>query len=377
MPLIGNKAVVTFLFVTAPSILQAQNQRLILCWLSKVSLDIAGSKIMRLRLHYERKTWDDKYGEIRNLCQNIIQNFTTASSDLQKYLSDTPEDDDGDVVDLYYIRSQLDVLLRQDLLELHRLIDYEGRYSQCVAAEYFLKDLDDRRLVRRSMHILLGHLQTTCDQVAAILQCMVEIWQSLAADAAFTDHVQECESVYARLNTAQTAVSGVVQILRGNTLDQRSGPDGRGPLAAVPVALRELKFGRNLRIAAMKEFARIGDPKLKRVIQTWLNIIHFSQDIRYDDPDAEDVVVGGGTIAELKRAKDQATGDALAISFLDRQDQVEANRAKGMEPSEEDGRVIAELQDEMAQLELTSEIVDLYSQSFSDEEQHRLKQKSV
>lgn len=376
MPLVGNKAVVTFLFVTAPSILQAQNQRLILAWLSKVSLDIAGSKIMRLRLHYERKTWDDKYGGIRNLCQNIIQKFTAASSNLQEYLSDTAEDDDN-VVDSYYVQSQLDDLLQKDLLELHRLIDYEGRYSQCVTAEYFLKDLDDRRLVRRSMHILLGHLQTTCDQVAAILQSMLEIWQSMAADPLFNEQVQECESVYARLNTAHTAVSGVVQILRGNTLDQRSGPDGRGPLAAVPVALRELKIGRNLRIAAMKDFVRIGDPKLKRLIQTWLNIIHFSQDIRHDDPDAEDVVVGGGTIAELKRAKDQATGDALAISFLDRQDQVEANRAKGMEPSEEEDRVIAELQDEMAQLEVTSEIIDLYSQSFSDEEQDRLKRKNA
>lgn len=331
---------------------------------------------MRLRLHYERKTWDDKYGEIRNLCQNIIQKFTAASSNLQEYLSDAAEDDDN-VVDSYYVQSQLDDLLQKDLLELHRLIDYEGRYSQCVTAEYFLKDLDDRRLVRRSMHILFGHLQTTCDQVAAILQSMLEIWQSMAADPTFNEQVQECESVYARLNTAHTAVSGVVQILRGNTLDQRSGPDGRGPLAAVPVALRELKIGRNLRIAAMKDFTRIGDPKLKRLIQTWLNIIRFSQDIRHDDPDAEDVVVGGGTIAELKRAKDQATGDALAISFLDRQDQIEANRAKGMEPSEEEDRVIAELQDEMAQLEVTSEIIDLYSQSFSDEEQDRLKRKDA
>ncbi|KKY39104.1 hypothetical protein UCDDA912_g00906 [Diaporthe ampelina] len=329
---------------------------------------------MRLRLHYERKTWDDKYGAIRNSCQKIIQDFAAASNSLQNYLSNA--DDGSGVVDLYQVMSQLHTLFRQDLLELHRLVDYESRYSQCVAAEYFLKDLDDRWLVRRSMHVLLGHLQATCGQVGGILQAMMEIWKGMGADAAFAEQVQECETLYSRINTAQTAIFSVVQVLRGNTLGERSGPGGHGPLAAVPVALRELRNGRNLRVAAMREYARIGDPKLRRLIQTWLNIIHFSQDIRHDDPDADDVVGGGGSIAELRRARDQAAGDALAISYLDRQDQVEANRAQGIGPAEGEDLVAAELQDEMAQLELSSEIVDLYSHSFSEEEQDRLRRRS-
>ena len=160
---------------TAPNILQRQNQRLISAWLSQVSLEMAGSKIMRLRLHYERKTWDDKYGAIRNSCQKIIQDFAAASNSLQNYLSNA--DDGSGVVDLYQVMSQLHTLFRQDLLELHRLVDYESRYSQCVTAEYFLKDLDDRWLVRRSMHVLLGHLQATCGQVGGILQAMMEIWK--------------------------------------------------------------------------------------------------------------------------------------------------------------------------------------------------------
>lgn len=329
---------------------------------------------MRLRLHYERKSWDDKYGVLRELSHKLEEDLTIADRSLERYLADGNEG--SDFVDLFDIKQKLDNLLRKDLLEFYRLVDYEGRYSQSVAAEYFLKDLDDRALVRRSMHILLGHLQTTCGQVDTVMKAMGSVWQKMGADADFTEHVQECESVYTRLETAQIAVSGVVEILRGNTLDQRSGPGGRGPLAAVPAALREFKNGRNLRVAAMKEFARISDPKLKRLIQTWLNIIHFSQDIRHDDPDADDVVVGGGTIAELKRARDQAAADALAITYLDRQDQLEANRAKGIEPAEGEERINAELQGELAQLELASEIIDLYGQSFSEDEQERLRRRS-
>lgn len=327
---------------------------------------------MRLRLHYERQTWDDKYGVIRDLSQKIILNLATASDDLEAYSSGNPS------ANVRQIDSQLDALFRQNLLEFHRLVDYEGRYGQCVAAEYFLKDLDDRWLVRRSMHILLGHLQTTCDQTGAVMTDMLGVWQKMGGDARFTEQVQECEDLYARLNTAQTAIFGVVQVLRGNTLDQRSGPPGgHGPLAAVPFSKREFKNGRNLRIAAMRDFARITDPRLKRCVQTWLNIIHFSQDIRHDDPAAEDVVVGGGTIAELKRAKDQATGDALAISYLDRQDQVEANRAKGMEQAEGEDRILTELQEGMAQLEVDSGIENLYGQNFSEEEQDRLRRRST
>ncbi|KAI7779937.1 hypothetical protein LA080_000149 [Diaporthe eres] len=370
-PLVGNRQVIRFLFVTAPGILLNQGQNLILAWLSKVSFDIAGAKILRLRLHYERNTWDDKYGAIRDLCQRLVLNLTTASGDLQVHL------DSGDPqADWRQVDAQLDALLRHTLLELHRLVDYEGRYGQCVAAEYFLKDLDDRWLVRRSMHVLLGHLQSSHDQVGAVTTGMIELWQRMAAAGArFTGQVQECESLYGRLTTAQTAIQGVVQVLQGNTLDERSGAGGHGPLAAVPASRREFKNGRSLRIAAMKEFARVTDPKVKRCIRTWLNIIQFSQDIRHDDPDAVDVVVGGGTIAELKRATDQATADALAISYLDRQDQVEANRAKGMEPAEGEDRVIDELQQEMAQLQTSSGIPDLFSQSFSEEEQNRLRRR--
>ena len=91
-------------------------------------------------------------------------------------------------------------------------------------------------------------------------------------------------------------------------------------------------MSRNLRLAGMKEFASIKNKKLKRLVQTWIILIAFSVDIRFDDPDAEDFVVGGGTIAELKRARDQAVGDALGISLLDRQDQIQADKDAGIGP---------------------------------------------
>lgn len=330
---------------------------------------------MRLRLHYERKTWDDKYGKIRDLVDKIIEDFGEANDSLQDYL--TAGDGGAGTASVIDVQSLLDGLLRKDLIDLHRLVDYEGRYSQSIAAEYFLKDLDDRHIVRRSMHVLLGHLQTTCEQVDSVMNAMLNIWPRMGQDAAFTQQVDEIESLYRRIEAARNAVKGAVQILQGNTLDQRSGPGGHGPLAAVPAALRELKLGRNLRIAAMREYARISDPALKRCVKTWLDIIHYASDIRHDDPDAEDYVVGGGTIAEFKRGRDQATADAMAINYLDRQDQVEANRAAGMAPPEGEDQAIAEMQREMEQLEVSSDTGDLYSKSFTQEEQTRLRRKST
>lgn len=346
---------------------------MILAWLSKVSLDIAGSKIMRLRLHYERRTWDDKYGRIHTLCDQVVRDASSTANSLVIYLSDLPLDDEGQIVDRDEVTRMLDDLLRQDALELNRLLDYESRYAQCLAAEYFLKDVEDRSLVRRSMHILLRHLQETCDWAGAALASLLDVWSKMGAGVAFAAQRAESEALYARINASQTAIFEVVRILRGNTLTERSGPAGHGPLAAVPAASREFKLGRSFRAAAMAEFARVTDSRIRRLVNTWLNLIHFSQDIRHDDPAAEDVVVGGGSIAELRRGRDQAMADALGIAFLDRQEQVEANRAQGMPPNADEARIVGEMQQEMADLESQSDIVDLYLQSFSDEERERLR----
>lgn len=345
---------------------------MILSWLSKISVEIAGAKVMRLRLYYERRTWDDKYSKILNLCEKISQEITVSRSQLQSLASGNPTGSQAfGVPDIGRVTSLLNTLFRQDLPELNTLLDYESRYAQNIAAEYFLKDLDNRWLVRRSMHILLGHLQATLNRIGGILQAMLDVWADMGTSAAFTDQVEDCEAQYSRITVSQTAIFQVVQILRGNTLDQRTG--AHGPFAGVPTSRREFQNGRNLRIAAMKEFARITDPKIKRVIDTWLRVIEFSQDIRLDEPDAEDVVVGGGTIAELRRAKDQADHDALAISLLDRQDQVQANRDMGMltEPAEGEDQVMHDVQERMTEIETNSDIIDLYG-SFSDEEKVRL-----
>lgn len=346
---------------------------MILAWLSKTSLDIAGSKIMRLRLHYERRTWDDKYGRIHTLCDKVVRDASEVANNLVIYLSDLPLDDEGQIIDRDEVTRLLDDLHRQDALELNRLLDYESRYAQCLAAEYFLKDVEDRSLVRRSMHILLRHLQETCDWAGAALASLLDVWSKMGAGVAFAAQRAENEALYARINASQSAIFQVVQILRGNTLTERSGPGGHGPLAAVPAASREFRLGRSFRAAAVQEFARVTDSRIRRLVNTWLNLIHYSQDIRLDDPAAEDVVVGGGSIAELRRGRDQATADALGIAFLDRQEQVEANRAQGMPPNADEERIVGEMQQEMADLESQSDIVDLYLQSFSDEERERLR----
>jgi hypothetical protein len=86
-PLIQNKNVYNFLFETAPRVLRVQQQYLLLHWLEQTTWDTGGYKILKLRLHYERKKWPKKFGNIQDLCLKIakdpmLQIFATASKSL-------------------------------------------------------------------------------------------------------------------------------------------------------------------------------------------------------------------------------------------------------------------------------------------------------
>lgn len=354
-------------FATASSILVKQKQTLIEAWLYRTSLEMIGGKMMRLRLHYERKTWDEKYSGILRLCRAIQDDIQTARENVQNQLSGRPTTNDPG--------THLNNLIRQDIPQLHRLMDHESRYSQIIAAEYFLKDLDDRNLVRRSMHALLVHLQTIYPRVDAVQREMLGLLSDMGDSPAFTQQVEDCENMYRLLTMTQKALSDVIALLSGNTLDQRQG--NHGPLAGVAICQREFRGARNLRIAAMRDFAGIQDPKLRRLIQTFINLLHSIQDIRLDDPSAEDYVVGGGssaaTIAELQRARDRATASALAITLLDRMDQAQASRDAGIVPEEGEDAAINEITQAMADLEIASacDIIDLYA-DFSDDEKEQI-----
>lgn len=370
VPLVGNEVVFTFLAQTAPLILERHKQMLILTWLQKLTMDKAGGKIMRLRLHHERQTWDRKYTSIRSLCQNSVQAFGIVGNSLRSVLSDNnPASGPG-------VTAQIQALLRGDLLELYRRLDYEARYTQSIVAEYFLKNSDDPMLNRRSLDMLLGMLRTACDEVRVVLERLTEMRQSLETDplSRFADIVQECQATHSRINSAFDAISGVVMMLHGNTSLDRSGPNGRGPLASVPIARRDMQESRSLEKAALAELRLIGDPRIRRLLRTWFNILLFNDDIREDDVDGTDVV-DGQSLDDLKRARDRETGVAMAIIYLDRLDQLDANRASGLGPTAEDFHINAELQDAMARHQDDTGIADLFSERFTLEEQDRLRRR--
>lgn len=329
-------------------------------------MDMAAGKIMRLRLHYERKTWDEKYLDIVLKCKMIQKDTQTAGENVRNEIAGMPTGNDP--------HTHLNNLIRQDIPGLHRLLDYESRYSQGIAAEYFLKDVDDRDLVRRSMHALLVHLQTIIPHLDAVQNDIMGLWSDMGGSPALARQVEDCEVVYRLLDTARGGISDVVAILSGNTLEQRERV--HGPLAGIPMCQREIRDGRNLRIAALREFAGVQDPRLKRLIQTWINIIQVTQDIRMDDPSADDYVVGGGTIAELKRANEQATASALAIMLLDRLDLAQAYRVAGVAPEEGEEAALNEITEAMSNLQTVSDIVDLYA-DFSDEEKEQIRQEQA
>ncbi|KAG8170027.1 hypothetical protein KVR01_000772 [Diaporthe batatas] len=362
-PLVGHNQTVLDFFATAGKILMNQNQHLIQSWLHRTCFDMVGAKVMRLRLHYERKTWEDKYDGIMTKCIQVRNESYSARRNIANEVAGLPTGNDP--------HTHLNNLIRQEIPELHRLMDHESRYCQAIAAEYFLKDLDGRNLVRRSMHALLRHLQTILSHFDDALQEIFLLQSDMGDRPGFTERADECGTLYRLLDTTKDALSDVIAILSGNTLDQREGT--HGPLAAVPTCSREISNGRNLRIAALREFAMIEDPRLKRLIQTFINILNFTQDIRLDDPSAEDYVVGGGTIAELKRATDQATADALAISLLDRVDMARTAREAGTAPEEGEEAAIAEIGRALANLEVSSGIPDLYA-AFSEDERNRIQQ---
>lgn len=331
-----------------------------------MSFSTASLKIMKLRLHYERRTWPQKYKKIHDLCDSITQDLERSGNGLQAFLSNTP------LERLEQFTTRIYTLLRRDLAELHRLLGYEVRYSQCVAAECLIRTADNPNLLRRSISILQDHLQATHQRVSVVLERLADMKQSLARDTSsrFTEAAEECQMIHVYILTEATALDMVVQLFRGNAAGE--SPNCSGPLAAVPVVRREMRERASLQRAALQAISQISDRKVRRIIRTWLNILSVNADLRNDTSRAIDDV-GLRPIAGMKRARDEQTDIALALQYLDRQEQLEANRARGLSLTAEDDQVNAELLDKMDD----SGIADVYGEEFTEEEQGRLKRRRV
>lgn len=355
-----------FLFETAPDILRAQQQYLLLQWLQRITFDTASLKIMKLRLHYERRTWPQKHGKIQELCQNVTRDFETVGSSLRRIVSSSS------AVNFEQITNQVNTLLRQDLVEIHRLLGYEVRYSQCVATEFLIRTANNPSSLRRSIIILQECLQTTQHRASLVLERLRDMRHNMAADTSsrFSEIAEDCQTMYVRILAEVTALHLVIQLLRGTTAGGR--PNNRGPLASVPIVRRAIRESTNLQRAALQAYSQISDRKVQRIIRTWLNILSVNEDLRNDTRSAIDEVEGG-PIAGLKRAREEQKRIVLALQYLDRQDQLEANRKRGLQTTAEDDQVDTELLDAMDD----SGIADMHGHLFTEDEQGRLKRRRI
>lgn len=321
-----------------------------------------------MRLHYERRTWPQKFERIQGLCENITQNSVTIDSILQSVLSN------ASTANLEQTTRRINTLLRQDLVELHRLLGYEVRYSQCLAAECLIRTADNPGLLRNSIGILQEYLQTTSQQVSNVLLSLGNIRQSMAADPSsrFTEPAVECQAMYVNIRTEVTALDMVVQLFRGDAAGK--GSTTRGPLASVPIVRRKIQESAGLQRAALHAYSQISDRTIKRIIRTWLNILAVNEDLRNDTARAIDEVEGKN-VAEIRRARNEQTDLTLALQYLDRQEQLEANRTLGLKRTLQEDQLDSRLQDAMENSGITD--TDTYKDLFTEEEQDRLKRRRI
>lgn len=164
-----------FVVEIAPRILKVHGLPIVLHWLTEVTVEAAASKTLRLRLHYERRTWPPRHDKIQGLCQTCITDIGLVGDGLISVTTNPFQNDT--ILDIINteVLDHMERLMRQGLMEIRRLVSYEVQYSQCVVAEYFLKPVNDRGMVRRSLRALRTHLQTTASNIKNLL-AVLKTW---------------------------------------------------------------------------------------------------------------------------------------------------------------------------------------------------------
>lgn len=324
---------------------------------------------MKLRLHYERRTWPQNFQRTQDLCQNIARDSGRISRILQNLISN------ASVAGVEGMVQRLNRLLRQDLVELHRLLGYQVRYSQCLAAECLIVTSDKPGLLGRSIGILQTHLQTTSQWTSTVLLRLRDIKKSVDMDPSsrFTEAALECEARYVSILAEQNGLDKILELLRGDSA-AGEGSSTRGPLAFVPIVRRKIQESADLQRAALHAFSQISDPKLARIVRAWINILAINEDLRNETSTAIDEATVR-TVAEVRRARDEQTGLAVALQFLDRQEQLEANDSRGLKRTLENDQLDTKLQDALDSSGITNS--DTYKQSFTEAEQARIKRRRV
>lgn len=161
-----------FVFNIAPSILRVHSLPILLHWLNEVTTEVAASKTLRQRLHYERRTWPPRHDKVQGLCQTCITDIGLVDGGLVTVTTNPLQVDTILNVINTEVSDHMDRLLRQGLMELRRLVSYEVQYSQCIVAEYFIQPVQHRGIARRSLRALRTHLQATASSIKTLLDAL-------------------------------------------------------------------------------------------------------------------------------------------------------------------------------------------------------------
>lgn len=174
--------------------------------------------------------------------------------------------------------------------------------------------------------------------------------------------------MHSRLQSHLKLLDEMVELLRNNTLRDRSGP-ASGPFGAVPAARRMQGRTKSLKLTARKELGLIKDKRVLRLVRLWLLILNANMDLRTDVADAVDIVDGRTDVDRItqEKAKVEALTAAMEISNL--LDQETANQKIGLPPSSEDRQRVDAMQIALARRIVNEpRIAGAVKREFTDEE---------
>ncbi|KAJ4404832.1 hypothetical protein N0V82_010415 [Gnomoniopsis sp. IMI 355080] len=290
---------------------------------------------MRLRLHYERRTWPTRHEKIQLLCQTSITNIGNVEEGIVN-LSSFPHESEG--LDDEVAEQLLDptnALLREGLMEVHRLLTLEIQYPQAIIAEYLMMPVNQRGMLYRSLRALRTHIENVATEVTRLLAALApwtreatfgerngfieecedrletcEIEGEGAREAMvffvkdFLSSAGECQQMHGRLSSQLNRLNELPAILR----DLMISPQRRERLGLPSVYVgmsnaiirRTVKLGLGKERAALREIAHITHPWLQNLVRLWVVTLNQTRVARRV-ANALELVSGRQSIEEIDR----------------------------------------------------------------------------
>ncbi|KAL2284815.1 hypothetical protein FJTKL_08644 [Diaporthe vaccinii] len=308
---IRSRVALSFIVNYAMPRLHEHRQISILNYLALLTREAAAANIMRNRLHYEKRTWPNRFHRIRDLGEKSTESFNTVwdvlIKVLQRPLSLNTLNDLDEVI--MSIRELL-----ANLTELNRLLGIEVQYAQALAAQYMLKTPEARRKIhRRYMRFLRENMVRIRDYVARVVETITPsheedgrlVWKTITApwEARFDymletnpvalDALEESEAntindnIFGLANirkyTQQTCadllstsshMENVLPILGDQYIDFPIASAPTGLFPGVPIAMQMMELSKIIEKRAIYDIMRLKNEGLDKIVRQWVEILH-------------------------------------------------------------------------------------------------------